>query len=123
MGNFVGGRKGTLIVAWIYLVIQFIIAPVKLILTAYIVFGGEAASWSLNKIGSLYVGEFVDQCWFICNAVIPLIIAMIRTLSEPSLTVEIDCPACVWSGQELVHGEDENEVFSDDKAHDDKAHA
>jgi len=116
--RWLGGRKGTLIAAYTYLALQLAISPLKLVLTSYIVFGGEAASWSTNKIGSVFVGEFVDDIWFVCNAVIPLFIAILRFMSEPPLKVSIDCPVVPWSGEEPLgkgpqSGED-NDAKSDE---------
>merc|ERR1712038_198238 len=98
--RWLGGRKGTLIASYTYLAMQLAISPLKLVLTAYIVFGGGAASWSTNKIGSVLVGEFIDNIWFVCNAVLPLLIAILRAMSEPPLKIAVDCPLVPWSGEE-----------------------
>jgi len=112
--KLLGGRKGTLIASYTYLAMQLAISPLKLILTANIVFAGEAAGWSLNKVGSMYAGEFIDNIWFICNAVLPLFIAIIRAFSEPPLKISVDCPIVRWSGEEpMVKGPwnaDENDA-------------
>jgi len=106
--KFLGGRKGTLIAAYTYIIVNFVISIFKLILTGHIVFNGKPASWALDSIGSQLVGQFVDNVWFVCNAVIPLVVAIVRSASEQPLKISIDCPSCNWSGEERVGGEDED---------------
>jgi len=87
---WLGGRKGTMAVATIYIVLNLIISPIKLYLTCNIVFYSLPAPWSLNTIGGAYIGQDVDTIWFIFNAVIPLLVGFLRAFSEPSITITID---------------------------------
>lgn len=105
---WLGGRKGTLIVGLTYIVLNFVVSPLKLTLTSYIVFLGRPAEWSLNTIGSLYVGEFVDKVWFVFNAIIPLLVGFLRAFSEPPLIITVDVAASNYTdaeGNPIVDGE------------------
>jgi len=112
--RFLGGRKGTLIAAYTYLLLQLVISPLKLILTAHIVFSGKPAGWSLNTVGGVYAGRLIDNIWFVCNAILPLIVAILRAVSEPSLKISVDCPMVHWSGEEPLQkgpwSEDQNDA-------------
>lgn len=94
---WLGGRKGTIAVATIYIVLNLIISPIKLYLTCNIVFYSEPALWSLNTIGGAYIGQVVDTIWFIFNAVIPLLVGFLRAFSEPSITITIDVASSNYS--------------------------
>lgn len=96
--SWLGGQTGTAVVALTYLFCNLIISPVKLYLTAEIVFKGAPADWSLNIVGGSYAGQLVDNIWFVFNAVIPLIVATVRMLSEPPLTISIDALPPIWTG-------------------------
>lgn len=87
---WLGGRKGTIAVALLYIVLNLIISPIKLYLTCNIIFYSLPAPWSLNKIGGAYIGQVVDTIWFFFNAVIPLLVGFLRAFSEPSLIIKID---------------------------------
>jgi len=87
---WLGGQKGTVAVAILYIVLNLIISPIKLYLTCNIVFYSEPTLWSLNTIGGAYIGQVVDTIWFIFNAVIPLLVGFLRAFSEPSITITID---------------------------------
>jgi len=94
---WLGGQKGTVAVATLYIVLNLIISPIKLYLTCNIVFYRLPAPWSLNKIGGSYVGQVVDKIWFILNAVIPLLVGFLRAFSEPSLIIKVDCAPSTYS--------------------------
>jgi hypothetical protein len=96
--GFLGGLRGTRIVAYTYVIGDLIISCIKVYLTMYIVLGigGDNAypEWGLQKpiAGSdLVVGEYVDIIWMIFNAVCPLVISFIRAgPAEPALEFTID---------------------------------
>lgn len=99
--TWLGGRIGTSIAVIIYLTLNLVIGPVKLYLTGVVVFQGQIAPWSLNKVGGVYAGEVVDNLWFVCNAVFPLIVAIFRWLSEKPLKIIIDLPTPNWVGEDV----------------------
>ena len=113
--SWLGGQKGTAAVATTYLLCNLIISPVKLYLTAEIVFKGSPAPWSLNQVGSSYAGEVVDNVWFVFNAILPLFVAIIRMFSEQPLTVTIDAQPPKWTGGDFTQEQDEEHI---DKAKD-----
>jgi len=94
---WLGGRKGTVTVATTYIVLNLIISPIKLYLTANIVFLAAPAKWSLYSIGGTKAGQVVDNFWFVFNAVIPLLVGFLRSLSEPSLMIKVDCRPSAYS--------------------------
>jgi hypothetical protein len=109
--DWLGGRNGTIAVALIYIILNLVVSPIKLFLTANIVFLGEPAAWSLNTIGGSYIGSVVDTVWFVFNAVIPLLVGFLRAFSEPTLTITIDVGPSPYSGadEEIVEFTDEKE--------------
>ncbi|KAL7505147.1 hypothetical protein ACHAXN_003274 [Cyclotella atomus] len=108
--DWLGGRKGTTAVAFTYLCCNLIISPVKLYLTSEVVFKGAPAAWSLGQVGSSYAGEVVDKVWFVFNAIIPIIVAVIRMLSENPLTFTIDVLPPRWTGEALTQEPGEERV-------------
>jgi hypothetical protein len=108
--SWLGGRKGTTAVAFTYLCCNLIISPVKLYLTSEVVFKGAPAAWSLGQVGSSYAGEVVDKVWFVFNAIIPIIVAVIRMLSENPLTFTIDVLPPRWTGEALTQEPGEERV-------------
>eukprot|EP00555_Chaetoceros_dichaeta_P012167 CAMPEP_0198262014 /NCGR_PEP_ID=MMETSP1447-20131203/10581_1 /TAXON_ID=420782 /ORGANISM="Chaetoceros dichaeta, Strain CCMP1751" /LENGTH=367 /DNA_ID=CAMNT_0043950083 /DNA_START=93 /DNA_END=1196 /DNA_ORIENTATION=+ len=99
---FLGGRKGTLYIARIYLSCILIISPLKLFLSGHIVFRNEPVGWSLNKVGGSVAGVVVDNIWFVFNAVLPLAVALLRAFSEPCLNIVVDVPPSNWSSKDGV---------------------
>ena len=93
-----------------YLCCNLIISPVKLYLTSEIVFKGAPAAWSLGQVGSSYAAEVVDKVWFVFNAIIPMIVAVIRMLSENPLIFTIDVLPPRWTGEALTQEPGEERV-------------
>jgi len=110
--KFLWGRKGTLIVAYVYLLLNLVISITKLIATGHVVFNGTPASWTFNEVGGSVVGKHVDMVWFVCNAILPLIVSIIRAFCEPSLQITVDVPISPRSDYENAEKED----FNDDEA-------
>lgn len=98
--SWLGGRKGTIIVASVYIFCNLIISPIKLYLTAEIVFKGRPAPWSLNMVAGNLAGQTVDNLWTVFNAVIPLFVSVVRAFSEPSLKIKVDVPPSKWTGED-----------------------
>jgi len=99
---WLGGRKGTMAVAIVYMLLDSVISCFKFYLTGAIVFQKAAAPISMDEIGSLYVGQVVDNLWTVCNAVVPLCVAMIRASSDNALYITIDLPAPNWTGEDAA---------------------
>lgn len=78
---FLGGRKGTLYIALIYLSCILIIGPLKLFLTGHLIFRNELVGWSTNKVGSSVAGAVVANIWFVFNVILPLAVALLRAFS------------------------------------------
>jgi len=95
---WLGGRKGTVAFALVYMVVNVVVVGLKLFLTLTIVINTYPADWSLNKVGSLYAGQLVDKLFNVFQAVIPLIIGFLRAFSEPRLTITVDCAPSPYSG-------------------------
>lgn len=114
--TFLGGRKGTLAFAYIYIVCNLIVSGFKLTLTCYIVFFTEPAGWSLNTIGGALVGEFVDKIWFVFNAILPLCIATLRCFSEPLLIIKVDVEASKYTDTAENPVEEDEDVASENKS-------
>lgn len=114
---WLGGRKGTVICASTYIFCNLIISPIKLYLTAEIVFKGAPAAWSLNKVGGTFAGDAVDKVWFVFNAVLPLCVGVVRAFSEPCLKIRVDMPPSKWRDEDgnLIHeGAEDAEKFQID---------
>jgi len=100
---FLGGRKGTLYIARIYLSCNLIISPLKLFLTGYVILHSQPVGWSINnKVGESNPGRVVDTIWFVFNAILPLAVALLRAFSEPCLNIVVDVPPSNWSGEDGV---------------------
>lgn len=108
--SWLGGQKGTTAVAVAYLVCNLCISPVKLYLTAEIVFKGAPAAWSLNQVGSSYAGEVVDNVWFVFNAILPLIVAFVRMFSEQPLTLTLDALPPNWTQEDGIQEQEEEQI-------------
>jgi len=113
---WLGGRKGTVTVATTYIVLNLIISPIKLYLTANIVFLAAPAKWSLNNIGGTKAGQVVDNIWFVFNAVIPLLVGFLRSLSEPSLMIKVDCRPSAYSSADRAIIEKTGDVEKEEGA-------
>lgn len=110
---WLGGRKGTLAFAFLYIVCNLIVSGFKLTLTCYIVFFTEPAGWSLNTIGGALVGEVVDKIWFVFNAILPLCVATLRCFSEPPLIIKVDVESSKYTDEaENPVEEDEDDASS-----------
>lgn len=105
--SWIGGRKGTMACASIYIFCNLIVSPIKLYLTAEIVFKGEPAAWSLNPIAGTFAGDAVDKVWMIFNAILPLVVSSVRCFSEPCLEIVVDVPAANWT-------DDDGNIIRDD---------
>lgn len=97
--DFLGGKKGTRIAAYVYITIDVIACLFKLYLSAFIVFGWGMAGdfgdiypqWALkDAFAGMKVGQLVDIVWMLCNAVCPLIISWNRSKYEKPLVFTID---------------------------------
>ena len=113
---WLGRRKGAVTVAMIYIVLNLIISPIKLYLTANIVLFEAPAAWSLNNTGGTKAGQVVDNIWFIFNAVIPLLVGFLRAFSEPSLIIKVDCAPSAYSSADGVIIEKTKDVEKEEGA-------
>jgi len=89
--DVVGGVKNTQIAAKVYLTLLLIVSSMKVSATIYIVMHGKGAPWTL--VPSFYKGEpvgwLVDKVWMLFNAVIPLLIAWVRSKNEGTIHITI----------------------------------
>lgn len=89
--SFLGGRRGTHICAWLYLVCDLTISMLKFGSDARVVLGYKYPAWGFAvAFGDVMVGQVVDMIWILFNAILPLIISYVRSKSEQPLEITID---------------------------------
>ena len=96
-----GGRKGTLIAAYVYLFGNLVISSIKLYLTAMVVFGAGYPSWANTAPnGGMVPAQKIDAVWMIFNAILPFILSYVRWKTESPLEIEIDMNPFMFSDDE-----------------------
>jgi len=103
--TLLGGRAGTLWAAYIYLFFALGSSVIKFYLDAHVVLGFSYPSWGLVKVGggSMVVGQVVDMIWMLFNAVLPLIIAYVRSSEQPlEITIDLQAPSYALQFQESI---------------------
>ena len=90
--KFVGGLRNTQILAKLYLICNIIISPLKIGVSVNFCINGIMPGWVFNKtaIPGYTVGRVIDSIWMVFNAVVPLLISLIRARTEKPLIVTID---------------------------------
>jgi hypothetical protein len=109
--KFLGGPK-THYFAYLYLFLNVCIGVIKAYLTAYVVTMHSYPSWANSKFGgredAMVPGQVIDLIWMIFNAIIPFIIAFVRSRSERPLefTINFQAPIMVEEegGEETAPG-------------------
>jgi hypothetical protein len=100
--SFLGGRKGTMIVAGTFITGILLVSPLKLYLTGYLVLNGVPSPISAKLIGGYTLGTLNDTVWTVLNSVCPMLLGFIRGFCEPELNIVFNVPPSKWT--------DENEV-------------
>lgn len=89
LGGPENGLRNTRIVIVVYLIGQVTISIAKVYTAIYIVAYGRVAAWTLQPVGPVVSGQVVDWIWMLFNAIIPLIIAFIRSRNEAPLVISV----------------------------------
>lgn len=101
-----GGPERTKKLAMLYLFCLLIISSIKVSATTYLVVTGTGAEWTRKPtaIKGVVPGLLVDWIWMLFNAVLPVMISIIRQREEPSMT-------CLfyYEANEVKNAEDEEE--------------
>lgn len=90
--RFLGGRGGTRWCAGVYLVLDLCVSALKFGSDLMVVAGYNYPSWGLTPVfgTTMVVGQVLDMVWMLFNALLPMIIAYVRSQSEPALEISID---------------------------------
>lgn len=77
-----------------YLVLLLGISSIKVWASCYIVANGVGPDFYKKEsfIPGLVTGKLVDYVWMLFNAIIPFVIALVRSKNEDSLHLEVTCP-------------------------------
>lgn len=87
---FLGGRRGTVLCALVYLVCDVIVSGLKFWLDVHVVAGFSYPSWGMARVGNHVVGEIIDYVWMVFNAILPLFISYVRSKTERPLEITVD---------------------------------
>ena len=118
--SWLGGLRGTRYAAITFLTLNIIASAVKIYLTSHVVLGlglddeGNGhiyPQWGLTSFlgSSLVVGQVVDYCWMLLNALIPMIISIIRSQTEPLLLCTVDMEKVTIVDEDDEHKKDGKE--------------
>jgi len=85
--------RQTAIIAKTYLILLVCISAVKISATVYIVIHGEGPAFYKEDsfIPGMVKGQVVDLVWMLFNALIPVLIAIVRAKNEDPLEFEVTC--------------------------------
>ena len=127
--SWLGGLRGTRAVTIIFLTLNIVASAVKIYLTSHIVFGlgldktGNGhlyPEWAQRQVNSdLVIGQVLDYCWMLFNALVPMIISIIRSQTEPLLICTIDMEKVVIVDEENDDSQSGTNDGSDEPYHTD----
>lgn len=84
----------TKLFALTFLVCNLTISGIKIYLTGYVVAHSGYPSWATTPIsgepGTIVPGQIIDYIWMIFNAIIPLVMSLVRSMSENPLEITVD---------------------------------
>lgn len=84
----------TKIFALLFLIGNLAISGIKVYLSAYVVILAGYPSWANTPIsgkpGTIVPGQIIDSIWMIFNAIIPLVMSLVRSMSENPLELTVD---------------------------------
>lgn len=90
-------------IAFVYLVINGLVSLVKIYGTVVIVFGKRTPRYFFWKTFlGLDLGQVIDLIWMLMNAILPLIIAYVRSVDEENVTVTVSAPHHIYYRSETT---------------------
>lgn len=93
--RLLGGVKGTKITVYVYLIGNLIIGAITIYVSGCVVVLGAYPEWAkvASGVPGLTVGRILDLIWMVFNALLPVVIAFVRSKSEKPLHITLDLPA------------------------------
>lgn len=90
-------------IAFVYLVINGLVSLVKIYGTVVIVFGKRTPHYFFwTTFLGLDLGQVIDLIWMLMNAILPLIIAYVRSVDEENVTVTVGAPHHIYYRSETT---------------------